>query len=214
MRGNERYPALLVNWLTPAYDLFARVFIPERKLKRALIAQARLAPGQRVLDLGAGTGTLAIMLKRAQPVAAVNGVDADPAIVALARQKAARAGVVLSFEAGSALALPYARQSFDRVLSSLVFSLLGGDDKRAAILEAHRVLRPGGELHIADFGPPQTAWARRVAPLVRRFEPMAGNLDGRLPALLREAGFTSVASPAGIGSLFGTLSVLSGRKPG
>jgi ubiquinone/menaquinone biosynthesis C-methylase UbiE len=187
-----RYPALIVGWLTPGYDLFARLCIPATKLKRDLIARAKLKPGQRLLDVGAGTGTLAIMIKRDQPDVQVTGLDSDAEILTIARQKAARAGVDVTFELGTASPLPNPNASFDRVLSSLVFFLLSQDDKRGAVREAYRVLRCDAELHIADFGPPNTRWGHWVSPLVLRFEPIAGNLEGRLPAMLREAGFENV----------------------
>jgi ubiquinone/menaquinone biosynthesis C-methylase UbiE len=66
MTDTNHYPALLLDSLTPMYDLFARLFTPEKRLKRDLISLARIAPGQRVLDLGAGSGTLAIMIKQFQ----------------------------------------------------------------------------------------------------------------------------------------------------
>jgi hypothetical protein len=74
------------------------------------------------------------------------------------------------------------------------------------------VLRNGGELHVADFGPPHTRWGRWMTPLVRRFERTAENLDGLLPKLFRGAGFTNVEEVARFTALFGTISILSGRK--
>src|SRR3990172_11651005 len=121
---NHRYPALLLDWLTPIYDLFARLFVPEKQFKRDLIVHARIAPGHRVLDLGAGTGTLAIMIKQIYPDAQVIGIDSDPAILSIAREKASHLGVEVAFEIGNAAFLPYPDQSFDQVLSTLVMSVL------------------------------------------------------------------------------------------
>jgi len=197
MEGARYVPALLHRRLTRAYDLFARAFLR----------------GHRVLDLGAGTGTLAIMVKRAHPAARVTGLDGDPAILVIARDKAARAGADVAFDAGDAAALPYPDRSFDRILSSLVMSVLATGQKRPAVREAHRVLRPGGEFFIGDFGAPHTRWGRFVTPLVRRFEPIRGNLEGLLPLILRDAGFDSVVEASRIVTLFGTLSIVSGRRP-
>jgi ubiquinone/menaquinone biosynthesis C-methylase UbiE len=213
MADEQGYPALLLDWLTPVYDLFARLFIPEKRFKRHLISHARIAPDHRVLDLGAGTGTLAIMIKQIQPEAQVIGLDGDLAILSIAREKASRSGVKITFEQGNATRLPYSDQTFDRVLSTLVMSLLNREAKTLAIREAYRVLRRGGELHIADFGQPHTWWGRLVAPLVRRFEPIADNLDGILPVRYREAGFVDIVEATRYATIFGTISILSGNKP-
>lgn len=212
MTNTNRYPALILDGLTPIYDLFVRLFLPEKQFKCDLIARARIASGHRVLDLGAGTGTLAIMIKQAQPDAQIMGLDGDTQILAIAREKASRAGVDISFDLGNATALPYHAEAFDRVVSSLVLSLLSHEDKRLAVREVYRVLRKGGELHIADFAPPHTRWGRWVAPLMRRFERISDNLDGCLPAAFREAGFENVVEVARFATVFGTLAILYGRK--
>jgi ubiquinone/menaquinone biosynthesis C-methylase UbiE len=213
MTHDHRYPALLSGWLTPFYDFFARHFMPEMHIKRDLIALACIAPGQRVLDLGAGTGTLAIMIKQIQPEAQVIGLDGDMEILSIAREKASRSGVEIAFETGNAVALPHAGKTFDCVLSTLVMSLLSRELKTLAIREAYRVLRRGGELYITDFGQPHTWWGRLVAPLVRRFEPIADNLDGLLPDLFQDVGLINVAETRRYATLFGTISILSGQKP-
>jgi ubiquinone/menaquinone biosynthesis C-methylase UbiE len=213
MTDTHHYPALLLDSLTPMYDLFARLFIPEKRLKRDLISLACIAPGQRVLDLGAGSGTLAIMVKQFQPEAKVIGLDSDPAILSIARGKASQSGMDIVFEIGNAASLPFPNQSLDRVLSTLVVSVLSSEEKNLAVREAYRVLTGKGELHIADFGQPDTGWGQLVAPLVRRFQPISDNLNGLLPDLFWDAGFVNVAESRRYSTLFGTISILSGQKP-
>lgn len=213
MDPSGRYPALLLKGLTQFYDIFARLFFPEKRFKRSLIAQAHLAPGQRVLDLGAGSGTLAIMIKKSQPEAHVVALDGDAEILMIAREKASQAKADIFLICGDVTALPYPAGSFDRKVTSLVMSLLSRTEKKRVVQDAYRVLRQEGELHIADFGPPHTPWGRWVAPLVGRFEPMAENLAGILPELMIEAGFEKIQEAARFATLFGTLSLLSGIKP-
>jgi ubiquinone/menaquinone biosynthesis C-methylase UbiE len=140
----------------------------EDEFKRALIQQASLAPSQRVLDLGCDTATLKIMVKRAPPAAEVFGLAGDPRVPEVGRAKARRAGVNATLEHGLADRLPCHADSFDRVLSSLVTHHLTSDDKRRAFAEVYRVLRPAGEFHLADFGPPRNAYARLISGLTRR----------------------------------------------
>ena len=203
--GPKFIPALRFKWLTPVYDPVLRRMLPEAALKQRLIAQAQIAAGQRVLDLGAGTGTLTIMAKQAYPAADVVGLDGDPAILAVARQKAATAGVAIRFDQGLATALPYGDAAFDRVLSSLMLHHLSMEDKARALRETWRVLRPGSALHILDFGPPHNAPAWLISLVFRRLERTADNIGGRLPALFQQAGFTAAAQTGQRMTLIGTL---------
>ena len=84
--GTKYIPALRFGWLTPVYDPVLRRMLPEVALKQRLIAQAQIAAGQRVLDLGAGTGTLTVMIKQACRDADIVGLDGDPKVLAIARK--------------------------------------------------------------------------------------------------------------------------------
>lgn len=189
---SEYIPALGLRVLTPLYDPVLRWLFREDELKQHLIAAAGLAPGQHVLDLGCGTGTLMVMIKSVQPLVALTGLDGDADVLTIARAKVAGAGLDISFSQALASNLPYPDNTFDRVLSSLVFHHLSSEVKRAALSEAHRVLRPGGELHILDFGAPGTVLGKVAAPVIRRLEQAADNIDGLLPAMTSEAGFSDV----------------------
>lgn len=217
MNPSEPYvPALGVRWLTRFYDLVIRVSLREGHIKSALVEQVGLAPGQHVLDLGAGTGTLALMLKRAQPQADIIGLDGDPDILAIARAKATQSGLAARFDEGLADALPYPDSAFDRVVSSLVFHHLTRETKRRAVREAFRVLQPGGELHVADWGRPHTKLMRGLAYSVQWLDGsdrVADNLAGRLPEFFREGGFVDVCDTAHYATPFGTLTLYRAKKP-
>lgn len=206
-------PALGSAWLTPFYDLVSWL-VGEETFKRDLVRQAAIAPDSDVLDLGCGTGTLALMINEMQPQARVTGVDIDPEILAIAAGKIDAAGVQIRLVEGSATDPPLPAASFDRVLSTLMLHHLTTPQKREALAAVRRLLRSGGELHIADWGKPQNAlmW---VASLSFRFfdgaETTGANLRGELPALIAEAGFVDVRETERRMTPLGTLSYLRAR---
>lgn len=145
---HDYLPAAGRDWLLPAYDLLTRL-VGMPPAYDALIAQAELFVGAQVLEIGCGTGNLTLRAHRAQPRAALAGVDPDARALARAQRKTRNINTV-DFERGYAQTLSHADQTFDRVLSSMMLHHLDHDVKAAAISEAFRVLRPGGSVHIVD----------------------------------------------------------------
>jgi ubiquinone/menaquinone biosynthesis C-methylase UbiE len=208
-------PALRFPALTRIYDPVIRLTTREERFKSLLVEQAAIEPGQRLLDLGCGTGTLAIQVKRREPRAEVAGLDADPEMLDQARVKAQRDGVELELTEGFSTELPYEDASFDRVLSTLFFHHLDPEPKRVTAREIARVLRPGGELHVADWGRPSDP-AMRVAFLGIRlldgFENTAENFRGELPRIFEEAGLEQAEETDRLRTVFGTLALYRARS--
>jgi ubiquinone/menaquinone biosynthesis C-methylase UbiE len=189
-------PALGFHRLTPLFDLVAAVAVRDRAIKRRVLERVAIASGEDVLDVGCGTGTLALAAAHAAPSVRVTGLDADPSILAQAEKKAAAAGRDIRFDQGRSTALPYADASFDLVLSTLFFHHLPDDAKRQSATELVRVLRPGGRLVVGDLGRPQDPLMRvAVRVTVQLFDGVtttALNVRGQLPDVLAGVGLEAV----------------------
>jgi ubiquinone/menaquinone biosynthesis C-methylase UbiE len=172
-----------------------------RKLRALPLELAALRPGERVLEIGCGTGAVTLpAARRVGPGGLAAGIDAAPEMIAEARRKARRARSLAQFRVEPAEALSFADGSFDVVLSSLMMHHLPGDLKQRALAEVRRVLRPGGRVVIVDMMPaaaPMRYWhtGGLVAMLHKGHAssppPEAAGLP-ELAALLRDTGFTAV----------------------
>ena len=216
MAESTRYvPALGRDSLTALYDPVLKFATRERAFKEQLLEQAGIADGHDVLDLGCGTGTLAVWIKQRVPGAHVAGLDGDGRMLARARAKAARAGAEIRFDEGLSFDLPYPDASFDRVLTSLFFHHLVDEDKRRTIAEVARVLRAGGELHVADWGPGtdpvMTALSQSIRLLDGR-EPTRANFAGELPRLFEEGGLRRVTKHGSLRTVTGALAFYSAER--
>jgi ubiquinone/menaquinone biosynthesis C-methylase UbiE len=215
---NSKYvPALGFRWLTPYYDAVVGATRQERMVKQALIGQANLEVDQRVLDLGCGTGTLSIWIKEACPSIDIIGIDGDPAVLSRATQKAEHAGVSVQFDEAMSFNLPYPAAHFDRVVSSLLFHHLSWEDKVRTAREIYRVLRPAGQLHVADWGKATNKVMRGLfllVQLVDGFKNTQDNVTGKLVPLFEQAGFIEASQRRTFYTPFGTLALYSAVKPG
>lgn len=173
------------DFLLPLYDSMQRLFgMPA--LHRAVVRAAQLRPGQRVLDVGCGTGSLLVELARQHPNTDVVGLDPDPQALAWARRKARRAGVSVHWDQGYAQRLPYPDDAFDVVFSTLMFHHLDPGAQGELLAETLRVLRPGGALLLADFD------ARGHIGIAHRVEGLHLHFAEGIPRRMREAGFVTV----------------------
>jgi demethylmenaquinone methyltransferase/2-methoxy-6-polyprenyl-1,4-benzoquinol methylase/phosphoethanolamine N-methyltransferase len=121
-------------------------------LRRTSIDVAQIKPGERILDVGCGTGDLTLLAKeRAGATGQVCGIDAAPEMIDVARSKAAHVKAEVDFRAAVIEQLPFPAESFDVVLSSLMMHHLPADLKPIALAEIRRVLKPTGRLFILDF---------------------------------------------------------------
>ena len=143
-------PAMGRPGLLAFYDPFSRL-LGARDAHWPLVAQAGIEPGQTVLEIGTGTGSVLLLVARVAPDATVIGLDPDPEALAVAGRKLRRAGVPARLDRGYADRLPYPDGSVDRVLSSFMLHHLQPDAQQAALREVRRVLAPGGRLHLVDF---------------------------------------------------------------
>lgn len=181
---------LVVHWAA-RYDLLITLLTlgRERRFRQRLLELAHVEAGESVLDIGCGTGTLAIAAKRVVgDSGVVHGVDASPEMIARARRKARRSGMDVVFEMAKAQSLPFPDARFDLVLSTVMLHHLPRAGRSQAVRDARRVLKPGGRLLAVDF-------VRRSGKGLLAHFHRHGRVDPRdLIALVTEAGLKVVES--------------------
>lgn len=207
-------PALGVRVLTPLYDAAIALMTRENVWRSALVEAIALQRGERLLDVGCGTGSLAIRLTSSVPGANVHGIDPDGQVLLRARSKAAAAGAMIEFHEGFLTGeFVDGMEPFDVMTSSLVFHQIPFDGKREILSMMCRALKPAGRLVIADYSLQRTPLMRRLfratVQSLDGVDDTQPNADGRLPELVNEAGFDGVQEARVIPTATGSISILS-----
>lgn len=173
----------------------------EHGFRNKVLELAHVASGESVLDVGCGTGTLAIAAKRrVGPAGSVCGIDASPEMLARAEKKAKASGVEVLFKPGAAEKLPFCNASFDLVLCTVMLHHLPAKARQQCAQEIRRVLKPDGRVLAVDF----EGFSDQKRSLLSHFHRPHGHVRVRdIERLLGEAGLTSVESGAvGIRDLY------------
>jgi demethylmenaquinone methyltransferase/2-methoxy-6-polyprenyl-1,4-benzoquinol methylase len=206
---------------------FLMTFGRDRAWRRAVVREAALPPGGRLLDLASGTGDIALESLRQDPAARVTAADFSLGMMRVGRGRPG--GDRVAWCAADAFSLPFADATFDAVVSG--YLLRNVADRAGAFREQLRVVRPGGRVVCLDTSPPSPSplrpfvrfYLRRVIPLLGRFVAgdrpayayLASSTEGfkspaELAAIMREAGLVEVRHRSFMG---GNIAVHTGTRP-
>lgn len=204
-------------WLTPLYDIGVRISTRETKWRRELIERIAPTGDDVLLDVGAGTGSLATLLAGQDPATAYFGIDPDHEAIKIARKKAKRAGISVEFKQGMFSADAIAEWPSPSIVTlCLVLHQVPMDEKLRLLREIHVVLKPGGSLFIADYGEQTSrvmrALFRATIQQLDGIEDTQPNADGVLVPLMGEAGFEDVREIRKYKTITGSISIFRAAK--
>jgi ubiquinone/menaquinone biosynthesis C-methylase UbiE len=209
--SNDFVPALGNPKFTQFYDLAIALMTRERKWRPEFVQLIDPQDGEVLIDVGSGTGSLAIALKCQAPSLRVIGVDPDPVVLQLARGKAEARNQSIEWfeEMGDAISSVLGPIRADKIVSSLVLHQCLPDMKLRILDAMHKASKPGGQLFLADYGLQRTALMRVLFRQVQNldgWECTTPNAKGELPSMIASAGFRNVREVRVTQTLTGSIS--------
>ncbi len=215
MEQRKYIPALGYDFLTAYYDLAIKITMPEKKFRRLLVEEIKPQSTERILEFGFGTGQNLLLVHKANPNAKLEALDIDPKVKAIAEHKLAKNNIEIPLHLYDGGVFPFADNQFDKVYSCLVFHQLDAETKLNCLKELHRILKPNGQLIIADWGKAQNKLMRFTFGLVQLldgFKTTNDNVKGLMPDFIAKAGFKNVAVANSINTAIGTFSYFNAIK--
>lgn len=199
---------MTLNWAAPFYDVYCGAVGLGQGFRARTLQAAVIRPGEKILDVGCGTGVLTRLACEAAGTAL--GIDPAADMIRVAKENARRFGSRAEFKIAAIEQLPFGSAHFDVVLSSLMLHHLPPDLKQQGLREVYRVLKPGGRFVVVDFYRPANPLWWLVAWPFLLMHTTADNFRGTLPDYFREAGFDPVQNKGRRG---GILAFWSAIKP-
>lgn len=219
MTEQEFTPALGNPTLTPLYDFAIGLLTRENTWRSALLEQVSPTAKDRILDVGCGTGSLAVRMKLLCPDAEIHGIDPDQEILQRAKAKATRKSANIFFHKG--FVSPESESNlghFTKVVSSLVLHQTPLEEKSNILRSIYKLLEPNGSIYIADYGLQRTALMKSLFRItvqaIDGLKDTQPNAEGCIPNLMAEAGFVDVLELRVIPTLTGSISIYVAKKIG
>lgn len=215
MAGQKTTPERRQGLLVGLFDALLVAAAREASFRAALSRLANAGEQDRLLDLGCGTGSLALLLKTLHPEAEVFAVGEDPETLEFAREKAEVKRLRIDFHQAAIASLPFGEGEFDVIVSGLALYPRPPQSRESALKEAFRVLRPGGVFLLAGWEKPPTFGNLKSfwGHFIEEFKSLSSNFRGRLPALASHAGFDGFTEVLREPTAHGTLSFHRARRP-
>lgn len=218
MAPDSHTPPLGHKALTPLYDIAIAALTREGAWRRQFVRVIAPELNDRIIDIGSGTGSLAVSLYKAFQGFAYVGVDPDEEAVRRARRKTARLEPRIRFELGYFSAdTSYFDEPPTKIVSSLVLHQVPVAEKKRIIRDIFKTLPPGGDVCIADYGYQKSGLMRLLFRVTVQaldgVEDTQPNAEGIISEILEQSGFSHVSEVSRIPTLTGTISIYSGEKP-
>ena len=189
--------------------------MPEKKFRRLLVEHINPQDNETILEFGFGTGQILILVKKENPYIDLKGLDIDPKVKEITTYKLAKNNIDVPIALYDGTTFPYHDGQFDKIYSCLVLHQLDAETKSDCLKEIYRVLKPKGQLIIADWGKASNILMRFTFGLVQivdGFKTTNDNVKGKIPQFIANSGFQNIKISKSINTLLGTFSYFKAVK--